>query len=248
MKERVRCYSAFTDDFEATRDQEYQLPKDYKWVRNDIFSRILSFLIYGIALLYAFLYLRFRLHVKIRGREKLKSINEGYFIFSNHTQPLGDVFLPALSAFPKRIYTVVSPANYGIPVIGKILVYLGALPTVSTLHGIKELTRAMEYRLNNKNPIVIFPEAHVWEYYTKIRPFPVTSFKLPVKFKRPSFAMTVTYKRSRVFKRPITEIFLDGPFFASDAEVLHQQVFNAMNERSKNSDYEYIIYKKTESD
>ena len=78
MKERVRYYSAFTDDFEATRDQEYQLPKDYKWVRNDIFSRILSFLIYGIALLYASLYLRFRLHVKIRGKEKLKGINEGW--------------------------------------------------------------------------------------------------------------------------------------------------------------------------
>lgn len=79
---------------------------------------------------------------------------------------------------------------------------MGALPIADTLHGIKELNRAMEHRLKDGNPIVIYPEAHVWEYYTGIRPFPVTSFKFAAKFGVPVFAMTVTYKNRVFLKDP----------------------------------------------
>ena len=149
---------------------------------------------------------------------------------------------------PKRIYTVVSTANYGIPIISKILLYLGALPIVNSLKGTKELTNAIKTRLDKSHPVVIYPEAHVWEYYTDIRPFESASFSFPMKFNALAFAMTVTYKRSRFFKRPIMEVFLDGPFYPNGntqkekTADLHKQVFNAMKKRSLNSNYNYIHY------
>lgn len=249
MKE-TRYYSSFTDDFEVSANQNFKLPDNYKWVRTDILSKIFCALIYGLAVLFGGAYCKFFLHIKVHGRKNIKGLKSGFFVYGNHTQPVGDVFIPALCVLPKRIYTVVSTANYGIPFIGKILPFLGALPIVDSLHGIKELNKAIAYRVERGHPIVIYPEAHVWEYYTGIRPFPDTSFKFPVKYNKPAFALTATYKKSRLFKKPITEVFLDGPFYPSGNTVkdktadLHGQVFSAMQMRSKNSNYSYIEYKR----
>lgn len=248
MKE-TRYYSSFTDDFEQSANQDFKIPDGYKWVKTDIVSKLLSGLIYGLAVIFGGLYCKCFLHMSVKGKKNLKGMKGDFFIYGNHTQPVGDVFIPALCVLPKRIYTVVSTANYGIPFIGKILPFLGALPIVDSLYGIKELNRAIEYRLKKGHPIVIYPEAHVWEYYTDIRPFPDTSFKFPVKLQKAAFAMTVTYKKSKIFKKPLMQVFLDGPFYPQGDTAkektasLHKQVFSAMQERSKNSDYAYIEYR-----
>lgn len=250
MKDKtIRYYNSFTDDFEQSANQNFRLPDNYKWVRTDFKSRFLSEIIYGLAVIFGGLYCRLFLHQKIRGRKNLKGIKDGFFIYGNHTQPVGDVFIPALCVLPKRIYTVVSPSNYGIPVIGKFLPFLGALPTANSLHGAKEFNNAIQHRIEKGRPVVIYPEAHVWEYYTNIRPFPDTSFKFPVKFDKPAFAMTITYRKSKIFKRPIMEVFIDGPFYpngnTSKEKVanLHEQIYNVMSRRSQNSNYNYIEYK-----
>ncbi len=249
---KIRYYSSFDDDFEETKNQNYILPNNYKWIKKDLFSRIISGLTYGLAIIFGGIYCKLFLHIKIRGKRNLKGIKNGFFIYGNHTQPVGDVFIPALCAFPKRIYTLVSTANYGIPFIGKILPSLGALPIVNSLYGIKQLNEAINYRISQNHPIVIYPEAHVWEYYTDIRPFPDTSFRFPIKLNKLAFAMTVTYKKSKIFKKPITEVFIDGPFYAegnTDKEKvrdLHEKIISKMMERSRNSNCRYIEYRQKE--
>lgn len=248
MKE-TRYYASCSDDFETSAQQNFQLPEGYRWVRNDLLSKLLSGLIYGLAVIFGGVYCRCCLHMKVKGKHCLKGLKGGFFIYGNHTQPIGDVFIPALCVLPKRIYTVVSTANYGIPVIGKILPFLGALPVVDSLHGIRELHKAMEKRIQDGHPVMIYPEAHVWEYCTFIRPFPDTSFKFPVKLNAPAVAMTVTYKKSKVFRKPLMEVYLDGPFYprgvnaGEKAKNLHAVVSSVMQERSQNSDFQYIEYK-----
>lgn len=249
-KKEVRYFTDFTDDFEESARQDFVLPEDYRWVRKSLPARFLSAVIYGLALFLSWFYCRLSLHLKVRGRKKLKSASGGVFIFANHTQPVGDVFIPAHAVFPRRIYVVVSAANYGIPVIGKILPYLGALPVADSLSGIKKLNDAVKTRISEGRPVVIYPEAHVWKYYTGIRPFPDSSFRFPVKEGVPSFAMTVTYRKSKVLSKPVTEVFLDGPFSGEGDGIREKtadlcgKVRDAMIERSKNSDFEYVEYRK----
>lgn len=246
----TRFYEKYTDDFAVADDQNFQLPDDYEWVKTDIFSKMKSGIIYFLAIVFSLFYCPFVLHMCIKGRQKFKGVKNGCFIYGNHTQSVGDVFIPALSTLPKRIYTVVSPANYSLPVIGKILPYLGALPVVESISGIKKLSTAMKQRLSKNHPIVIYPEAHVWDYCTFIREFPSTSFKYPVKFSVPSFAMTTTYQKSKIFKKPKTVVYIDGPFYGEGetlkekTENLHQKIYNAMKDRSKMSSHQYIVYKK----
>lgn len=246
----VRYYSSFTDDFEESFSDDFKLPDDYKWVRTNIGAKFLSGLCYGLAVIIIGFYCKFVLHMKVVGRKNLRGMKGDFFIYGNHTQPVGDTIIPALCVLPRRIYTLVSTANYNIPVIGKLMPYIGGLPVTDSVHGMRELNTAIKTRLKRNHPIVIYPEAHVWEYYTKIRPFPDASFKYPVKFNKPAFAMTVTYQKGKIFKRPIMRVFIDGPFYAGEgssrekAKNLHKSIMDIMKERSKNSNYEYIKYEK----
>lgn len=246
---RIRRYHSFSQDFSQTRDQNYALPEDYPWVRKDLPFRMASAAIYGLALLFSSVYCRLFLHVKFRGREKLRKCRDsGIFLYGNHTQPVGDVFDPALLCFPKRIYTIASPANLAIPVVGKLLPYLGALPTADTLRGMKALMAAVEYRLSQKRCVVIYPEAHVWEYCTDIRPFSETAFKFPVKFHAPVYCMTTTYQKRRFGKKPGITIFVDGPFPIPEgtpkeqAAALCESVRRCMTGRSGENTLSYIQY------
>ena len=248
----VRYYKSFEDDFAFSKNQDIKLPKDYKWIKVDFFSRFLSAAVYTLAFLISSVYCRLFLHVSFENIKVLKETRKtGAFIYGNHTQPVGDVFDPALACFPNRIYTVVSPANLGIPVIGKILPYLGALPIPDSVGGMKNFTAAIEYRIKQKKCIVIYPEAHVWEYYTGIRPFDSTSFKFPAKFCAPVYSMTAVYKKRKGLKKPAIKICFDGPFYPDTslslrdrAENLKTQVYESMKNRAKQSDCVYIKYEK----
>lgn len=252
MKEpEIRYYRDETDDFFPAGS--YTLPEDYQWIRKDFFSVMASRIVYGIALLVSYVYCRFFLHVRIRGRENLPKDGRGYFVYGNHTQPVGDVFIPAHGCFPRRIYTVVSTANYALPVIGKLLPYLGALPIGEDLDSLRKLKRAIAQRIEEGHPIVVYPEAHVWEYYTGIRPFPATSFHFPVSCQAACYSMTLTYQKRKRYRRPAITVYLDGPFLAQgksakeQANSLRDQVHACMTERSRLSDVAYISYIRKDS-
>lgn len=245
----VRRYRSFTDDFSTTREQDYVLPEDYRWIRPELWSRFLSGITYGAALAFSTVYCRLFLHVRFRNTRLLRQDKTGIFLFGNHTQPIGDVFDPALACFPRRIYTLASPSNLGIPVLGKFLPYLGALPLPHSVKGMRALSQAMEQRLKEKCCMVVYPEAHVWEYCTDIRPFPDTSFKYPVNYGLPVYTMTTTYQKRRLGRRPGCTIYIDGPFRADSAlsprqqaADLHRQVADAMETRSKENTCTYIRY------
>lgn len=241
-------YSSYTEDFVQTACQDYSLPEAYKWIDDTCKGRFLSKLIYAIALIFGSLYCRLWLRMGIHGKKKLRRQAGGFILYGNHTQPLGDVFMPALCAFPKRIYTVVSPSNLGIPVLGRLLPYLGALPTGQSIRQVKQWQEAVEKRLKQGHPVVVYPEAHVWPYCNFIRPYGDTAFKMAVKNQCPAYAMTAVYRQSKPRKRPRMDIYIDGPFLPNGeapkqmAGSIHEQVYQAMCARSATGTGEYIRY------
>ena len=251
IKNRIYYYKSYDDDIVETKNQDYKLKENYKWINNNILHRIGSAIIYFIAYVCGAIYCKFGLHVKVKNRKVLRKYRkQGYFIYGNHTQPVGDVFIPAFVANDKRIYVVVSPANYGIPVIGPLLPMLGALPISDSIKDIKKLKEAIAKRIEQKKCIIIYPEAHVWPYYTKIRPFKKSSFKFPIQCNAPVFAMTTTYYKRKFGKKPGIVVYIDGPFIPNSSltkkeneEKIYNEIYQSMINRSKNSTYEYIKYK-----
>lgn len=252
-KQAPKIYDSYTEDFVTSSNQNYEIKDNYKWLNNNIFYKIISAILYFLSYLVALVYCKLILKVTFKNKKVLKGY-KGYYLFSNHTLMIGDALDPLLLTFPKKNYVVVSTANLGIPFLGKILPFVGALPIPRKIHEKEALFNAMQTLVQNHS-ITIYPEAHLWPYYTEIRPLPVSSFRFPVKDKVPSFSMTTTYQKKRFGKRPKITIYIDGPFYPdskdtkrASAESLRDKIYKQMVLRSQNSTYEYFKYqKRTES-
>lgn len=248
---KIIYYETYEDDVVKNKNQDYNIKKNYKWIHNNIIYRFFSNILYVIAYILSFFYCKFFLHVKIKNRKILnKYKNQGYFLYGNHTQNIGDVVIPGHVCKNKRIYTIVSQANLGLAGIGPLLPMLGAIPIPNSINDTKKMWDTISKKIKQKKCIVIYPEAHVWPYYTKIRPYPDTSFKFPVECDAASFAFTTTYYKRKFGKKPGIVVYVDGPFLPDKniskkkrQEKLRNEIYDCMIKRSANSTYEYIEYK-----
>lgn len=249
---KIYYYKTYKDDVVISNNQNYELPEDYKWIKTNKIYNFLSKIVYIIGKIFGNIYCRLFLKVTIENSDILRQYKDiGYFVYGNHTQEIGDVFIPAVVCKNERIFTIASPANLGIKIIGKLLPSLGILPTANNISQTRKLYKAVEQRIKEKHPVIIYPEAHVWPYYTKIRSFIDKSFKFQVDFDVPSFCMTTTYYKRKNKNKPGIKIYIDGPFTLDtnltkkqNEEKLQKEIYECMVNRSKNSTYQYIEYKR----
>ena len=173
-KREVIFYSdELNDDFSVKQIKPKRIDENYKYCNDSVFGKFAHLLWYRIIFTpVAFFYNKVVFAHEIKGKNILKDFKgKGYFMYGNHTQAVGDAFMPNFINIPKRNYVVVHPANVSIPVLGRITPALGALPLPDDMRAYKSFMAAIEQRIREKKGIIIYPEAHVWPYYTKIRPF-----------------------------------------------------------------------------
>ena len=244
-----------TDEFSTAQITPKVIDEQYPYVRTGPFWKLGRFIAYRlVAMPIAFLYCKVALHSTFRNRQLLKQVKgQGCFIYGNHTQQVGDPFLPNLALFPRSVYMIVHPNNVSMPVLGRITPYLGAIPLPSNLKAMRNFKDAIRARIREGCCIMVYPEAHIWPYYTGIRDFPATSMKYPVELDVPSFALTTTYRRRRFGRKPRTVTYLDGPIYPDPelpprarAQALRDVIYETMVRRSRESDCEYIRYIKKE--
>jgi 1-acyl-sn-glycerol-3-phosphate acyltransferase len=247
------------DEFSEARITPIKIDGNYVYDRTKGFDGFKRFMIYRVAATpLAFLYTKLVLHQSTRNGKLLKPYRKtGYFMYGNHTSNYGDPLMPNVFAFPKDVYFVVHPNNVSMPVLGKLNQYMGAMPLPDDLTAAKNFRACMEKQIARGNCVVIYPEAHIWPYYTKIRPFPDASFGYPVRLDAPVFCFTNTYQARRFLgkqlKKPKIVTYIDGPFFPDEslgrsdcAKALRDAVYGRMCERAENSDVEFIKYIKKE--
>ena len=258
--ERVFYYESETDDPIKTKEQERKekvtLPEGYEFIPWHWWVRLYSSLLFRIFWIFGQWYERHYWQAKFYGREKLKKARgKGYVLYANHTNPFHDVFGPALAA-DRRIFTIISPVNLKLPGIGKFLPMIGGIPLGTNEAEKKAMNEAVDKRLRQKKVLVIYPEAHVWPYATKVRKFPAggKSMKYAVRNDLPAYTMTTTYHKRKDRKHgdlPRMDVYVDGPFYACEdgSEVerqddLAKKVYDSMVKYSKKNTYEYFKYKK----
>lgn len=240
------------DEFSGADITPRVIDKNYKFIHKNPLWDLCSLIIQNIlSMPLKVLYGKLKFRIKYVGKEKLKECkNEGYFIYVNHTQVFGDVFIPSLPVYPKRNHFIVNPENVSMPFFGNSIQLLGAIPIPNKKDGMRNFLDAIKYHINKKHSITIYPEAHIWPYYTKIRPFKAVSFMYPVELKKPVYCMTNTYQSYGKDKVRIVT-YIDGPFFGDASlnireqkQKLRDEVYECMCRRSENSNVEVIEYKK----
>ncbi len=251
-KRKVIYYKdELNDEFSTAKIIPRRIDENYKYEHNIIWD-ICSYLLQNIISMPIKIgYEKIKFKLKYIGKEKLKPYKkQGYFIYANHTQAFADTFIPSVANYPKRNFLIVNPANVSIKYAKTAIEMLGAIPTPDTKIAMKKFLKIIKEKINKNYSITIYPEAHIWPYYTKIRPFKDVSFKYPVELDVPVFCLTNTYKGYGKNNNKIKIItYIDGPFFVDKSlnkkesqKDLRNKVYNCMVQRSKSSDIEYIKY------
>ena len=243
------------DDFSATSDlNEKQIDERYNYFRlNNIFVRLwANFLYYIIAKPIVYLVIKIYFHHKVINKKCLKKRGKnGFFFYGNHTNYLPDAGFASI-IHSKRNYVIVGSQTVNIRGIGKLVQDLGAIPLGSTLQAKKNFIDCIERKLHEKASITIYPEAHIWPYYTKVRPFIKDSFKYPVDKNVPVYSIATCYQKRKRGVRPRIVFVIDGPFFPDPSldrndkiQQLRDKVYGALvNATNKYSTYEYYHYEK----
>ena len=260
-KKKVIYYKdELNDDFAGNNIEVKSLPKNFKHVHhNPIYKLGEFFVYYVIAKPIIWVIMKFGYLSKIRNKKVLKSAKKtGYFIYGNHTGNMPDAFQPNLLHLFKKNYVVVGPAALSITGLRTFISMLGAIPLGTTFDEKIQFLECIRTRIKKKSSVMIYPEKHIWPYYTDIRPFENESFRFPVSLNVPCFALTTTFHKRRgpfaVSEKPKLITFLDGPFYPdlslkpSDAkQKLRDDVYNAMKLRATQKEqYKYIEYIKEE--
>lgn len=255
-KQRVIYYSdPLRDDFAKNEIQAIRVGKDYCYIHRSFLWRAASFLLYYvIAIPIIWIISKVYMGLKIENRKVLRGLRgKGYFLYGNHTREL-DAFVSPMVTYPGKSYVIAGAEAVSLPCLKNIIMRLGVLPIPTELSGMKNFYSAVEVRAEEGHGITVYPEAHIWPFYTGIRPFADTSFRYPVKKQLPAVAMVATYrKRSGLFrflKRPGMTITLSDPVY-SDAELtvkkaqknLRDKIYDRMVQISNEKEQvEYIRY------
>ena len=242
------------DEFSTAKITPIVIDEKYKYKHGKIWN-VCSYVIQNVLSMPIKVgYGKIKFRIKYIGKEKLKLYKKtGYFVYVNHTQPFADTFIPSVAMYPKRNFFIVNPENVSIKPFGGLIEKLGAIPVPGNKTAMKNFLEAIDEKIQKNYAITIYPEAHIWPYYTKIRPFKAVSFKYPINMNKPVFCMTNTYQSRGKNGKIKIATYIDGPFFANyelpvkeRKQDLRDRVYNAMVERSKNSNVEYIEYRKAE--
>ena len=250
-KRRVIYYRNEPDEeLSLARITPRRIDGSYRYLRDRPLEAGATFMLRPLALFSAYLYPRVVFWHRVEGRERLAPyVGSGYFLYGNHTQDIADALIPSTLAPKKKTYVIVHPSNVSMPLLGRITPYLGALPLPDDKAARENFKRAIDRIISDGGTIAIYPEAHIWPYYTEIRPFSDDSFYYPVRYGVPSFCFTNTYQRGRSSRAPRIVTYIDGPFFADrtlpyrmQRAELRDRIYAVMCRRARLSTEERIKY------
>lgn len=253
---RVVTYcDPLNEDYACTDIRQKPLTKDFKYINKNIFWRFISnFIYFCIAKPIVWCAAKIRRSVRIKNKKALKKVRKtGYFLYGNHTSRY-DAVIPQSCITGRKTYILANPDAVSIKGIKSLVMMLGSLPVPTSLQTFLNFEKAIEYRINQKSAICIYPEAHIWPYCEMIRPFADASFVYPAKLNVPVVAFVSTFRKQKFnasyHRKPKITIKLSEPFYPDptltvkeNRKYLRDQVYEWMKEECKNSNkVDFIHY------
>lgn len=237
MKKTFYYTDELKDDFAATRNLKGRhIGETFPFTHKNPFWRFASLLAYrGLATPVAWLFCKLGFGLKIEGKAQVRGLKGGYFLYANHTQSAADAFIPSLVSFPKRTYIITGASAVSIPGLRNLVQMLGAIPLPSSGAAIPHFSAALREHIAQGCTVCCYPEAHIWPYYTRIRPFRSGSFAYPVRLNVPVVPYTVTYRKRRLHRRPGITVKVGAPVFPDPAAPER-----AERQRLRNAAYEFM--------
>ena len=209
-------HDELNDDFnEFEKVDRPQVKENYQYVHKNVFIRIWDgFVYYIIGKPILGLYCLFH-GIRYKNKKNLKKLKkQGAYIYSNHVA-ISDVFkFQSLIIHFKKVNIIGYSDASGIPVAKFIVKSLGYLPIPYDQKNMIKLKEAcFHLTKKRKEYILIYPEAHIWPYYTKIRPFLSVSFHYPAESNTPIVPAVTIWRKVWYSKKPRQTVIFGQPIF-----------------------------------
>ena len=194
------------------------------------FHKALSWIFYyfiATPLLYFYIYPVYGLRVK--GRKNLKKAKKtGAISVSNHVHVLDSV-MNALALWPRKMIFTSVKSNFHIPVAGKILGVAGVIPVAGSINEAVVFRNELKRILKRKHIVHIYPEGHLINYYSGIRPFGNGAFSLACDSQVPIIPIVIAWRRRRglyklfIRSKPCATLYIGAPVFPNRILLSHEQ-------------------------
>lgn len=193
--ERLGQFDRHTDPI----DLSCTLPvdKNFKYIRKGFFDKTRVFL-QRMFIVYPFAkrVSKSMLKVEVKGKENIKGI-ESAILTSNHVNKF-DCLAIQNTMMPKKTYVVAAEFNNVSGHFGEMMRVGGMLPLSSDFAAKKNFLKAVEYYLEKKCFVLIYPEEAMWWNYEKPRPYKEGAFVLAVKNNVPIVPIFISFRRSGI--------------------------------------------------
>lgn len=250
MKKTIYYRDGLNEDFAAAKIIPKPLEESYTYNHTGLLWNTGARLLYRfLAQPAAFVFVKAAFLQRFRNKSAINAA-EGAYIYANHTCGCLDAFVPSLLCPNKRCGIVVGREAVSIRGLACVVEQLGGIPLGSTVKQKAEMCRFIQQKVRDGGLVTIYPEAHIWPWYTDIRPFSAAPFAYPARDGAPVYALTNCYRRRLLGSLPKVISWVDGPFFADMSlplperrQELRDLCYSAMKQRaSAFSDYGYYTY------
>ena len=255
---RVIYYrDAANEDYAGTDIDTKSVGADFPFAPIGAIWKFFAFIAYYViatplVFFYCYVFCGFR----VKNRKAIRKIRKtGFFLYANHSH-FTDAFLAPIVAFPKRAYVIVGPDTVSIKGLRNFVQMVGAIPIPDVFSGMPSFLNAIRLRIEENCCISVFPEAHMWNYCTFLRPLKSGSFRYPIHLGVPSVAVAVTYQQRKLpfLKKPRRTVFISDPFYPDGSlpqkeaqRKLQDEVEAFLREKLDTySTYRYYDYRKAE--
>ena len=257
QKERVIYYKdEKNDDFSGLDINVKPLDENYKYIRTHPLFKAFEFVFYHAVMIpVVYMLQKVYNHQRFANRKVMKDARKsGCFIVSNHTQVQSDSYIGPLAMWPNKCFIISNPHVLSVKIMRLGMQAYGVIPLGSNYREKKEFLHCVAKRMSEGKSVIVYPEAHVWPYYTGIRRFDDQCFCYLVKQKKPMYVLTNCYQKRRFFKKPRIVTYADGPFYPdrelsqrAAARQMCDVAYKTLCKRTRDhSTYEYIKYVKEE--
>lgn len=243
------------DDFDEVGLKRPPVPENYPYIRKNPFGIFFGGILYHLIAKPIFWIYCTCKGIRFKNKHNLKQLHGGgAFLYSNHTA-ITDVFKFQAKAFffGRKVNILGFSDTLSMKFVRGIARALGYLPVPlkGDLNNLVALSECCNYLITKKKQFVlIYPEAHIWPYYTKIRNFPDGSFNYPARYNLPVVPVVTTWRKPLVGKKPKQTVIFGEPIFpdpnlglTESKNQLHDECYRRMKEISESvNQYKYINY------
>lgn len=172
---------------------KFEIKDDYKYIIDNKILNCFSDLLFIIITPILWILNRVLFGFDVEGVDNLRKVSGGKVTISNHVHPM-DCTMNGLINFPERTYFPTLATNFKIPFIRHLIRVLYAIPIPKKTAQIEKFFEQIKKALAEGKTIHMYPEAALWPYYEKIRPFKKGAFKMAAEAGCPIVPILYTFE------------------------------------------------------